>query len=340
MFPQQFQPKGVNEIITFGKSLLKSSAQIFLPSSKEAESELTEQYLNQIIERFANKQMSYDEASQTFTKYFGTSRPIDQIQMIFDEANISQPIALPYSFINSKNAKARHWTKREDTRLLAGVYLFGPKDWNHIALFVGAGRARPQCLQRWTRTLNPDITKDVWTTEEEERLLKIVSQYEKVSWTKVANMMGNRSDVQCRYHYSQVMKLKENHSSESKPETEEKEKDSKNTQKATKDIKEIKETKEMKEKKKRSVVSLSSESNTSEQPPEIIHLSSSSSAVTSHSLFNIQPVQQPQYQIPVQLAQPIIYPYEQGYPQTLSYITVYQQTQPMGIDAFLSCFAK
>ena len=41
---------------------------------------------------------------------------------------------------------------------------------------------------------------------EDVKLIQLVRQYGDKSWTKISNAMGNRSDVQCRYHYIQLTK--------------------------------------------------------------------------------------------------------------------------------------
>jgi hypothetical protein len=41
--------------------------------------------------------------------------------------------------------------------------------------------------------------------EEEKKLEDLVRQFGEKSWAKVAAILGNRSDVQCRYHFRQMM---------------------------------------------------------------------------------------------------------------------------------------
>jgi hypothetical protein len=38
------------------------------------------------------------------------------------------------------------------------------------------------------------------------RLMQLVHMYGDKAWTKISGSMGNRSDVQCRYHYHQLAK--------------------------------------------------------------------------------------------------------------------------------------
>jgi hypothetical protein len=100
--------------------------------------------------------------------------------------------------------RTRPWTSAEDHRLLAGVLRYGMDNWQQIAAFVGSGRNRAQCSQRWARGLNPRISKRSWTPEEDQRLRELVTQYGEKAWARIAATLGNRSDVQCRYHYRQA----------------------------------------------------------------------------------------------------------------------------------------
>lgn len=101
--------------------------------------------------------------------------------------------------------KTRTWTPAEDQRLLGGVARFGLDNWQTVAKWLGSGRNRAQCSQRWTRGLDPRISKKSWTPEEDAQLEELVRIHGDKSWTKIASILGNRSDVQCRYHWRQLM---------------------------------------------------------------------------------------------------------------------------------------
>jgi hypothetical protein len=104
----------------------------------------------------------------------------------------------------SSRQKTRPWSAIEDQRLLAAILRIGFDNWRYVSLFVGNGRNRAQCSQRWFRGLNPKISKEPWTPEEEARLIQLVKQWGVKSWAKIATALGKRSDVQCRYHYKQI----------------------------------------------------------------------------------------------------------------------------------------
>lgn len=93
------------------------------------------------------------------------------------------------------------WSTEEDERLIAGIYHYGLSDWQHVSMFVGNGRSRAQCGQRWLRCINPNMRKDKWTAEEDAALMKLVEKYGTHAWSKIGKEFGNRTDVQCRYRY-------------------------------------------------------------------------------------------------------------------------------------------
>jgi hypothetical protein len=100
----------------------------------------------------------------------------------------------------------RSWTSAEDLRLLSGILRFGIEDWSQIAAFVGSGRSKSQCHQRWTRGLDPRIIKATWTPQQDELLLMLVALYGQKGWTRISIGLGNRCDVQCRYRYNVLKK--------------------------------------------------------------------------------------------------------------------------------------
>ena len=158
-----------------------------------------------IILAFLQKRISFEEASMQMISIVGNASCIEKINTIMNVPE--EPIPTQQVIAdNPLRQKSRPWTTTEDLRLLAGIYKFGLESWNPIALFVGNGRTRSQCSQRWVRGLNPKISKCAWNTEEEKRLMQLVALYGDKSWTKISAELGNRSDVQCRYRYQQLIK--------------------------------------------------------------------------------------------------------------------------------------
>jgi hypothetical protein len=98
------------------------------------------------------------------------------------------------------------WSRLEDDRLLRAIHKFGLGNWVAVAQFVGAGRSRSQCSQRWNRGLNPQLRKYSWSPDEEQQLKTLVDLHGMKAWTTIAREIGTRSDVQCRYHYMQMQR--------------------------------------------------------------------------------------------------------------------------------------
>ena len=174
-----------------------------------------------------NKEKSYEEARKELADYSSLTTALDKIHIIMkteqDEipaysAQDQHNMNTSHSEKSSKERKkTRPWADAEDNRLLMGVFLYGLDNWNSISNYVGNGRLRSQCMQRWTRGLDPRISKKQWSKEEEELLLKLVEEYKDRSWTRIASHFGNRSDVQCRYKYIQLQRMNRVEQSVSSP---------------------------------------------------------------------------------------------------------------------------
>lgn len=102
----------------------------------------------------------------------------------------------------------RQWTREEDNRLCEATKILGTQSWQAVAMYVGNGRNQSQCSQRWQRVLDPKIKKTTWTESEDQKLLKFVNEFGTQRWMRISNEFGNRSDVQCRYRYYQLLKKK------------------------------------------------------------------------------------------------------------------------------------
>ncbi|OHS92781.1 Myb-like DNA-binding domain containing protein [Tritrichomonas foetus] len=171
------------------------------------------QSIESVLNMFLSNRISFKEAAPIFMRLLGTKKPLTKILTILQTPEQPIPDSIGQGIGNMQMGsmplpinlnKSRHWTNYEDRRLLAGIHRFGSDNWQAVAMFVGNGRSKSQCCQRWARGLNPEIKKDKWLPEEEELLLQLVNSGTCKSWTSIAAKMKNRSDVQCRYHYKQM----------------------------------------------------------------------------------------------------------------------------------------
>lgn len=115
------------------------------------------------------------------------------------------PLPEPALVGTSENArKSNPWSQVEDDRLLGAINKYGLTSWVSVARFVGGGRSRAQCSQRWNRSLNPFLKKTQWSPAEEAMLRELVARHGFKAWTRIADEIGTRSDIQCRYHWIQM----------------------------------------------------------------------------------------------------------------------------------------
>lgn len=110
----------------------------------------------------------------------------------------------PNISIRNDRMKKRSWSSGEDQTLLVLVIRCGENNWPYIAGIMD--RTKAECSQRWSRVLNPRISKTAWTAVEDAKLMGLVGQHGDKAWSIIASGMGNRTDVQCRYHYKFLQK--------------------------------------------------------------------------------------------------------------------------------------
>ena len=160
--------------------------------------------MHSILVDFIENRIDFDQCVSEATKFTYIFSPLEQLRTI---KNISNEASHNYIRTDStRRKKFQNWTITENNRLLAGILKFGLDNWTAIAKFVGSKRSRSQCNQRWTRSIDPNLSKSPWTIEETNKLCLLVKQHGDKAWTLISSLMGNRSDVQCRYHYNQISK--------------------------------------------------------------------------------------------------------------------------------------
>jgi hypothetical protein len=84
------------------------------------------------------------------------------------------------------------WTRQEDEVIIRYVQMNGCKAWTKLAKML-PGRIGKQCRERWLNHLDPQISRDPWTPEEDQVLASLHAQYGN-SWSKIAAQMPARSD--------------------------------------------------------------------------------------------------------------------------------------------------
>jgi hypothetical protein len=165
--------------------------------------------LRDSFEQFLAGILPHDYLAGLLQQHIGSVQPLERIDCILQ---CPEDPPLPSNAgryrgpesLTSPRRKPCPWSPFEDVRLLAAIHRFGTENWGSVAQFVGNHRTRAQCSQRWVRGLDPRISKDQWSPSEEDHLCGLVRERGTKIWAQIAAEIGNRSDVQCRYHFFQM----------------------------------------------------------------------------------------------------------------------------------------
>lgn len=65
-------------------------------------------------------------------------------------------------------------------------------------------RTSQQCLLRWTKTLAPH-KRGRWSKEEDAQLIAAIKKYGAPNWSKIQTLVPDRTDVQCRERFVNVL---------------------------------------------------------------------------------------------------------------------------------------
>lgn len=102
--------------------------------------------------------------------------------------------------MSSNGYKARknsvRFSSYEDALLKSLVSALGEGNWCEIAKHFSSRNAK-RCKERWYQYLSPDVNKDPWTVEEENKLLDLAQKHNK-RWIDIAKMFNRRTAAQIR----------------------------------------------------------------------------------------------------------------------------------------------
>lgn len=84
------------------------------------------------------------------------------------------------------------FTPEEDEKIIQYVKENGPKDWRPLSELLGV-RSPKQCRERWVNSLNPNLSKEPWTAEEDRVIFDAHSSHGG-KWALIARLLPGRSD--------------------------------------------------------------------------------------------------------------------------------------------------
>jgi len=94
------------------------------------------------------------------------------------------------------------WSAEEDRKLLTAVDKHGTK-WSLVASLVET-RNSGQCAKRWNDTLNPEIDRSAWSSDEDAKLLDAVNTHG-TSWTTIVKLnFPGRTALAAKNRYSHL----------------------------------------------------------------------------------------------------------------------------------------
>lgn len=100
------------------------------------------------------------------------------------------------------SSKKVKFTKAEDAKLAMLVAEYSDNDWKTIAEHMAPRTAR-QCRERWTNYVNPSLSKDPWTPEEDLLLIEKHKEFGN-HWKIIERYFNNRSKNNIKHRWASM----------------------------------------------------------------------------------------------------------------------------------------
>ncbi|KAF0988306.1 hypothetical protein HZS_23 [Henneguya salminicola] len=100
------------------------------------------------------------------------------------------------NFSKDVKSRATSWSAIEDGKL-KNLYYNLNGDWELICKNM-PNRSMKQCLNRWSKYLDPKLVKGFWQKEEDASITSLVDSYGPKCWNTIAKNLNGRTGKQCR----------------------------------------------------------------------------------------------------------------------------------------------
>lgn len=101
------------------------------------------------------------------------------------------------------NLLKKNWSEVDDSKLQKAVSTYGEGNWALISTQV-PGFTPQQCIYRWKKHLKTGISKGRWKPNEDKQLIISVA-FNGTNWSRVAETVPTKTDVQCRERWINVL---------------------------------------------------------------------------------------------------------------------------------------
>ncbi|OHT11668.1 hypothetical protein TRFO_03890 [Tritrichomonas foetus] len=101
--------------------------------------------------------------------------------------------------IDNQSKQKTKFTEEEDEIIRKFVEEYGAHTWTRISPLI-PNRTPRQVRERWVNYLSPDISRDPWTQEEDDLIMKLVDKFGK-RWSYISRSFNKRTDVSIKNRY-------------------------------------------------------------------------------------------------------------------------------------------
>jgi hypothetical protein len=95
------------------------------------------------------------------------------------------------------------WTRLEDETIVKFVAQYGTKSWARLSELL-PGRVGKQCRDRWVNALDPSLSREPWTAEEDKLLVELHGKFGNC-WAKIGEVMQTRSDNSIKNRWNSTL---------------------------------------------------------------------------------------------------------------------------------------